>query len=365
MANSAIYNCRRMPGYFPLQPMKGVGGNAYATRAAICQNGGKISSTYEVNIQGIIGSDGRARTTPHLLIRLHSREQQYLTAGKLFVSEGELAALAAQYELPGQLLNGAYFNLAKESNFRRSVLDVSPSYFELLDPRWKGEYLDWLKAPANRLPRPSRFPWEVFLPTVVTMPAFDGAQAFDRVKGKQLGGHEIQLLLSASGDARAVLTGAKWPRPENYVLSPAGFYSISDSPFAAEAFDPRRLSKLLLGEPGYERCSFRRQATGTDAQSEQFKISGVNKEYLRINTQAAFRLVPGADYYFTFSRQAQRVTCDCYADPQRTTLIGTAGTEASHSFFRPSFVLSRPNELQRLVRQPARGAKVATPNDIE
>jgi hypothetical protein len=341
MATSATYAgpLRNTATHFPLVQFRVTDGNARATLAAVNQVG-KVSTVYGISDKGILGEDGRPMgNPPYILLRGSNKQVDYLKAKKMFLADKELATLSDFYGPPPEQLKGAYFVLEKGANFHRVDLSIIPSFFELLDPQWRGEYLDWLRHPAGKVPEPGRFTWNVLAPGLITMPALDNSLTFTWKVTNPSGTIEMELYRSVNDDARAVLTG-RWEKPEHFDLSPAGFYVIGASTMGKETLDARKLGKLLLGEKGYETLQFSHQASAYEAKYHYIKIAGASKENLMIHSRKAFRIEAGGDYYFAFARLSDLVILHCYADAARQKLLGTASINAGdHYFLEPNFNL--------------------------
>lgn len=153
---------------------------------------------------------------PFIFVR--SSLKTAIGAFRVFIAQSEINALAKHFDVPSKVLANSFFVRPKgERTYQTSrELHVKPSWSELLDPKWKKAFLDWI-AGRGPMPMPSELEWETFSRDSLSFPALRPLVSFKGVRGKKIKGTHV--LEEINGKAYASFCYSD-KRVSTYLLGP-------------------------------------------------------------------------------------------------------------------------------------------------
>lgn len=191
---------------------------------------------------------------------------------KIFVTRGELAEMAEEFGLeakkgcrPRDILEGAFFvNLSARSIGTREI-EIAPRWEELLDPKWRKAFLDWVDG-ATALPKPRIIStWKTLPRGAIPFPAMVDMPEYHPENRKAWVG---RLELKAEAGGGYAWFYAKKGTVEIYGLSRdkktgTDRVEYGGKPFSKKETFNRERFKALFGEKNNGRYEFTRKASDT------------------------------------------------------------------------------------------------------
>ncbi|NQT29403.1 MAG: hypothetical protein HQ596_02410 [Candidatus Saganbacteria bacterium] len=287
---------------------------------------------------------GTRKTPPSIFVRTSTRTWQ------IFLSQLELDGLAEHYGIPAEVLNGAFFSLAKGTLARGINISLDLSWKELFDPSWRKAYSSWVgrkgSLPETRTLRCEEMslwetledsewqdqfshqvglaseervrdgmPWEVPVKGRLLMPALMPVLGFVRenngipksgeLKLREIHGAAIAYFQFTADDSSILTTG--------FSLFPDQVRNIGKVE-VGESLDIEILVGLLASSGASEYC-FARKTTG-DRVMRLFH-SHFDEIEIRGTPTANTQLEPNRIYHWRVVRQGEnRLFVYCYAQEE-------------------------------------------------
>ncbi|MFA5114295.1 MAG: hypothetical protein WC529_08400 [Candidatus Margulisiibacteriota bacterium] len=317
--NTALYlggNRRiRRPFRLVLNPLHaGSEARTLISSRAVAQAPARI---FDVNWKGV-QHENRSTVPPHIFLR----SQQAVTL-KVFIAPSELDALADHFQLPANVVRGAFFTGKEKGVFsKRKELTLSPRWQELCDPAWQDALLGWI-ADRNGLPEISEIgQWHipfrkcVILPGLTGMATMNNANRTGRygVRFEQFGPVKRALLDHGNGTTNIYELVFDPATGRDQMTSISCVKFIKNGPvgdFNRATF--RGLFGLRPLITTYE-CSKR---------AGRHCLDFCEVDGLRFFARHSLVVLEDKQmYYFRFTRDGSCLTIECYLDPEYSQLHG-------------------------------------------
>ena len=302
MICSALYvsESKIMPGrYYSLSLDKGVKSANHqlrVTKTAVAQIKAAGDFPYEITAGGVRVTNG-VNQLPYVYIRTTNGKGP-TGAYQVFLTPGELALIGAEFKLPPPVVARSFF--ASRSCLRGWELEVAPIEFELLDPVWRKDFLNWIVHPAP--PDPSGLPWQT-ANSFLSFPALVPKVSFSKKKDGDV--HGRFTFRSIGAEAHAFFHFGNKTR--SYRLQPDQIANLGDGQSGRSDFN-RAIFETMLGEqPARTEYSCWKKGWG--------KVVQFADKLLVFSEPAGFSfMVKDELYLFRFVRRERELYLFCHRD---------------------------------------------------
>ncbi len=268
----------------------------------------------EVNEDGILTNQGSV-AFPHIYIRVNKKHGP--TTILTLVSEKELRQLSEHFQLPSDILAGAFFRRTEKFGATHpNSITMKINWSELVDPEWKAAFLAWI-AETSVLPSPSVFDWQTLYPGLINFPGLRQMLCFNshiegpirgEFKLKEIGGQRFAYFHYGKNRAAEFrLYSERIEKGTNTITHEGDFVKSS-------------FTALLGSSPSSLIYSFNR-ATDNRGEISFGNISGAT---LVIESSESVSLQPGKMYQVKVERNNLLLTFQVFKDPTDKAPFGVA-----------------------------------------